>query len=318
MRDCKMWFGTLDYATWITPPLAGADSSPQSWSADGTDLNGGGWVTGSYNSHRLYQYAWAGTSTQADAQLMRSFADGTFGRGKLYFQEPNIYHTNVLPARWADPSITTDYEGPQLVPGVDPSRTATSGFQKYRLPVRSAIFNMQNATPIPVVGAIELDDTNSVFIPIPEGKQLNIGAFYSADTYFTGVYVSKISWGGTVSGAPGASIRLPHMTNDGVPDMSMPGASPMFPVVMGAEPGIAGVRVWLGRFDTLDPRASVTVAGIHARISNAGEAPGGEPFWLGGQGHSGAKIVGKPTYVTRNGIGGGQIEYAATFREVTA
>lgn len=38
--------------------------------------------------------------------------------------------------------------------------------------------------------------------------------------------------------------------------------------------------------------------------------------WVGGQGHSGARFSGTPTYVTNSPINGGRIGFAATFTEV--
>lgn len=478
-----MWFGTKDYATWIEPPLSGADSSPTGWATDGTLLNGGGYAFNSFNSHKVYNYAWSGASTQKDAQTMKSFADGTFGRGKIYFQEPNIYRTNVLPARWADPSITCDYEGPSLVPGVDPIRIAMTGTNQFQLPVFGAQYNLNNvapavetvftplyenlftnprlvgsggltatgvttttaggkitltstvpsnpacyvwlAVPIPLrtlggtvvgeitldapltgaldvnsrqirvhtpvqaspqppneagsyklrldfdpltggntlrfyhgglqdsgevswsnigifeagytgpafsgsdgsvvingqtletrwtgtpdnstsqagtltaTGPVQLDDSNSVFIPIPEGKQLHLGAFYQA-TGTGGIYVSPVARGGSAT----SQVTKVRPNNTGE----------LFSTVVSRQPGTIGVYLWIGK--TNNANASVTVNAIHGRIADPGEPIPGENHWYGGQGHSGVRFTGKPTYVTRNAINGGQIEFAATFKEV--
>lgn len=141
-----MWFGTKDYSTYIPTPVSGADVSPAAWGSSGTTLNGSGYAQNSFNSHKNYDFSWRQSSARETAQLMKSFFDGTYGRGKLHFQDPLTYTTNVLPARWADPSVTCDFEGPQLVPGVDPSPIITSGFERLKLPVRSAQFNLNGVT----------------------------------------------------------------------------------------------------------------------------------------------------------------------------
>lgn len=41
-----------------------------------------------------------------------------------------------------------------------------------------------------------------------------------------------------------------------------------------------------------------------------------EGTWIGGQGHSGCRFIGKPTYVNNTGVDGGQVSFAASFREV--
>ena len=38
--------------------------------------------------------------------------------------------------------------------------------------------------------------------------------------------------------------------------------------------------------------------------------------WVGGQGNSGCRFVGSPTYIENTGVNGGQISYAASFKEV--
>src|SRR5690606_3795009 len=85
MSRCGLWFGTEQHAGWFPTPLSGADSSPVGWGADGTHLNGGGWAMGSWNSHKRYTYEWGQSSSREVAQLLKSYRDGTYGRGLLYF-----------------------------------------------------------------------------------------------------------------------------------------------------------------------------------------------------------------------------------------
>lgn len=300
-KDEKMWFGTKDYMTWITPPLAGADSSPAAWGSEGTLLNGGGYAFNSFNSHKTYNYAWSGGSTRQEAQLMKSFADGAFGRGKIYFQEPNIYSTNVLHARLADPSITADYEGPDLVPNVTPTTVATSGFVTNGLPVRSINYPTGSALPVLSSATVMAQDN---FIPVPDGKALLVQAFYAPTVTATGlgIYVVEASADGV---AASTGVRLTPTTNAGAVSFQ----------VFSKNPGVIGYYIFIGR-STGVIVGNMQIAAIHARIADAGTTMIGENRWMGGQGHNGVRFTGKPTYITRSGINGGQIEYAATFKEV--
>ena len=300
-KDEKMWFGTKDYMTWITPPLAGADSSPAAWGSEGTLLNGGGYAFNSFNSHKTYNYAWSGGSTRQEAQLMKSFADGTYGRGRIFFQEPNIYDTNVLPARLADPSLTADYEGPELVPNVATTTVATSGFEVNGLPVRTMNYPVGAALPVLNADNVLAQDN---FVPVPDGKSLLVQAFYAPAPGSTGlgIYVVEANTGGE----PAATgVRLTPNTNSGAVTFQ----------VFDKGPGVIGYYIFIGR-STGVITGNMQVAAIHARIADTGETMIGEDTWMGGQGHSGVRFTGKPTYVTRSGINGGQIEYAATFKEV--
>lgn len=291
-----MWFGTKDYSRFITTPQTGADVSPQAWSANGTLLNGQGYAMGSFGSHKEYTFSWGRSAARENAQLMKSFFDGSFGRGKMYFQDPLTYTTNVLPARWADPSNTANFEGSQLVPGVNPTTVPSSGFEVNQLPVRSAVFNLNSVSANPT-----LTDDNALFIPIPDGMQLNLGAFYSTTLGTAGVKVTTA----TAGGAPTATTTTltPLASN----------ATSFTPDVITKAPGVIGVYLWIGK--SVAANATVTVTAIHARLSPVGKSPAGPRAWVGGQGNAGVRFAGPPTYINHTGVNGGQIEYAATFIE---
>ena len=290
----NLWFGTLNRFSWVPTPNRGADVSPVGWQAGGELLSGGAWQLGSFNSAKNYQFEWPTSSSREAAQLIKSYADGTYGRGLIYFVDPLIYDVNVLPAMWADPSMGIGSEAQTLVPGVNPSGTPTSGFPEFDLPVTSAVYNL---TPFGVASVEQLDDSNSVFIPIPDGFQLNLGAFYSA-TGSAGVFTSPVSVGG---GAVGFD-PVPESTGD------------LLSTILTAQPGEIGVRLWVGK--TSSGSAFLTLSALHARLSPIGSAPGGPQRWLGGQGHSGCRFSAFPTYVNYSGTNGGQVQYAASFREV--
>lgn len=289
-----MWFGTQDRAGWIETPQTGADVGAVAWGENGTLINGGGFAFNSFNSHKRYVFEWRSTSTREAAQEMMSYFSGTYGRGKLYFQDPLTYTTNVLPARWADPSITCDYEGASLVPGIDPERVKASSDPVLKLPVFSARYTL------PAKGTRR---KGHLFVPIPDGFKLIVGAFYSSSAPNAGVYVTPVGIGGNL----GATDSL-------VPAAT---ASSLFPGSFSKQPGDAGVALWIGRPDSTTG-STVTVNAIHARLVPL-DAPNGsfvgESFWIGGQGNEGVRFMGPPTYVNNNGRDGGQVQFAASFTE---
>lgn len=241
-RRC-FWFGTEERAGFFATPLKGADSSPSAWGVDGTLLNGGGYGFNSVGSHKRYTYEWPQSSSPETAQMMKSYRDGTYGRGLLYFLEPGIYRTNILPAHWADPSMSINNEAPSLVYGLDPVGVPTSGGSDLNLPIVSAQYDL-SATPAQTAPTPD----SSVFLPIPTGHTLFLGAFYYA-TGSGGVYATPINSNGTL----GNTVKLtekPNSDTDVVTDRF--------------EGDIRGVRLWVGRL-TSDP-STVTLAAMAGRL----------------------------------------------------
>lgn len=295
MRGNRMWFGAMPgRMRWVPAPKSPAEASSQAWNAGDTYLNGGGFERHSWGSHKRYIYEWPESSSREAAQIMKSYRDGSFGKGLIYFIDPLTYDTNILPAQWADPSMTTDLEGGILVEGVEPTSVPTSGGALNDLPVNSAFFDLNDA-PSGYRG-----DRESLFVPIPEGYTLYLGAFYQA----TG--------SGTVSVAPvdsngntGTSSQLPATGNL---DTS---------IFSGSYSGGAGVRIWVGK--TSGGAASVTLTGMVARIYETGKTPPTKFLsgpWVGGMGHSGCRFVGVPTLMEHSAVNDGQVSYAASFKEV--
>lgn len=297
----NLWFGTVDRMEWVPTPNRGADVSGVGWQAGGELLSGGAYQFNSFNSAKNFSFEWPQSSSRTAAQLMKSYADGTYGRGLIYFLDPLTYNTNVLPALWADPSMAIMSESNTVVPGVTPTSVPTTGNPDLRLPVRSAFYNLSS------VGATlpsMLDDSNSVFIPIPNGFTLFMGAFYNF-VGSAGVYYSSVFQGGATSGA----TIIPPLDSSG---------EDLFNAFIAAPPGQVGIRLWVGK--TASGSSSITLSAIHARLFPQGvpyqSLQVGEPFWVGGQGHSGCRFVGYPTYINNTGTDGGQVSYAASFREV--
>lgn len=290
----SMWFGTLERALWIDCPVSGPDMSPIGWGDEGTLLSGGGYARNSVGSHKEYVFEWKESSTRQAAQLMKSYADGAYGRGLLYFLDPLTYDTNVLPARWANPAMACDDEGPPHVYGAYPEENSVSGWETNQLPVNSAYYNLES------IDSGYRDDLDTVFIPIPTGYTLHLGAFYSA-TGSGGVFATPVNTNGTL----GTDVELTALANNsGV-------------VVDDTFTGVKGVRIWVGKSSA--GVATVTFVAMVGRLIQSSKTPSStftSGPWIGGMGHSGCRFVGKPTYVPNSGTEGGRIGYAATFKEV--
>lgn len=302
--SCDMWFGTQEYSTWIQTPQRGADVSAHGWNENGTFLNGGAYAFNSYNTHKEFDFSWRSTSSRKEAQTMMSFYSGTFGRGKLYFLDPLTMKTNVLPARWADPSITCDFEGESLVPGVDPIRVSQTDTERLQLPVSSAQYRFSSH--------IQGDPREvGLFVPIPEG------------------YIAVIS--GVSSSSGNAKVNISHVGKGGVLQggvQALPDATPatlVYPLdgaaLAAANPGVIGFQLWFGgeaAGDIVDGTLTVNSLGVHMLLPEELPSYFNVPrdHWYGGQGNEGVRFLQPPTYINNTGRDGGQIEFAATFTEV--
>lgn len=295
-----MWFGTEDRMMWIPAPQPGASSSPEGWAANGTLIGGGGWAAHSWDTHKTYAYEWSSASSPQVAQLMKSYRDGTYGRGLLYFLDPSTYETNILPARWADPSMALGDESPSLLYGVKPTGTATSGGEANLLPVQSAVYNVTT----PAASSPAPDD--SLFVPVPPGYSAYLAFMYSY-TGTAGVWVTPVNSNGTL----GTSVRLPPVANNA---SSMQG-------ILFSSAGSKGFRIWLGR--SSNTASTLTLTALSVRLVKADASPGtllralAGP-WVGGQGHSGCRFLQPPTYIVNGAApdSPARIGYAATFTEV--
>lgn len=296
----QMWFGTEGRMRWVDVPMSGADVSPQGYSMGGILQNGGGYQETSFGSHKQYIFAWSAASSRRAAGIMQSYARGTFGRGLLYFIDPLTYDTNILPAHWADPSSAADSEAPALIRSrrLKLTTALTSNPDVNDLPSRTAVYDMGGAA----VGFPGEQD--SLFIPVPPGSTLRIGAFYEA-TGSAGIFAAPVDAIGTA----GAPVRLTELAGDAqniIPDEILPGA--------------LGVRLWIGK--TAEGAATLSITAMVARIlsSHIATVDSHKRFgpWVEGDGHSGCRPSGKPTKILYNGVDGGQVGYALTLREVGA
>lgn len=316
----NMWISVDGgWSGWFRTPKRGADMSPQGWAVDGTLLSGGGYAHGSWGSHKRYSFEWPQSSSQADAQFIKSLSDGTYGRGLIHFITPDIMRLNILPARVADPSMAVGDEGASLIYGLEPNGVPTTSAAVNNLPYISAQYGLSNVTPG------YRGEEESLYIPIPEGYSLGLLAFHSV-TGSGGIFYSPV----TSNWATSAPVQLPRISNDaGFPALQMIPKN-----------GGQGVRLWVGR--SANTASTVTIAGMFACLisdtdplpsvpgTGYGDLPYGEgPYggytglftlangWMGGMGNSGCRFQGKPTLEVNGHFDGKyRVGFAASFVEV--
>ena len=280
----------------------------------GTYLDGGGYQVNAWDTHKTYSFEWPESSSPEVAQMLKSYRDGTYGRGLIYFLDPLTFDKNILPARWADPSMALNNEAPSLVAGVSPTSTPSSNWGARKLPAVSAFYNVSTATP-PTIS-----NGTALWIPVPEGHTLYLGAHYSY-TGDGGIYYHPVD----ATGTPGTGVRLVPKTSASRSRVSaaIPRPAGGFVVLrVGTSGGVASV-IATAMTGILAPDGYFDLTGLDADLEPTGaNYPNGrtEKFlsgdWIGGMGNSGCRFSGTPTYVANSGINGGRVSVAATFREV--
>lgn len=283
----RMWFGTEQKSGWIPTPNTGADVSSSGMTAEADLLNGGGYVRNSWDSHKTFQFSWGESASPALVSLMQAYRNGSYGRGLLYFHDPMYYHTNLLPKRWADPSMAVNFEAEPIIPDVWPTGTpVVSTSADY--PVNAAVYSVP-------AGYSSQTNATEHFIPIPTGMSLLVGAVYSGPST---LYART---------AAGVTDLTPLTTSD----------AQVVNLEISGEPwAMLGVR------NTGGSAADITITGITARLTDTGGTPLTSEIantpWMTGEGHSGSRFVGNPVVVNYSGVDGGQIGLSCVFKEVGA
>ena len=279
----EMWFGTERRMGWIPTPNTGAGAGSVGVFVESNLLRGGGHTRSSWDSHKEYAYNWGESASQSLVSRMQGYRNGSFGRGLLYFLDPMFYLTNLLPKRWADPSMAVNREGEPLVrdqwPTGVPQVDTANGY-----PVDGAAYTLP-------AGYTSQNDGTEIAIPIPPGFTLALGAVYSGagEVYYR------------------TSAGVTALTPLGLAD----------PVVTNAS--VSGQDwVYLGLRNTSGSPAQITLGGMTARAGSLLTTDLAVGPWYAGEGHSGCRFQSDPTVVEYNGVGGGQLGLAVNFKEVGA
>lgn len=285
MVDTQMWFGTFHHSEWINRPEVGGDMSPKSWGEGGMFLSGGAFERSSPDSHREFSLSWDGVGNSvAEAARMQAYRDGAYSKtpGDLfYFHDPLSYAVNILPKRWAQPSLMVRTKRPWATAEVP-------GPGVRGLPLTGAHIKAGTTDPTePGPGVL--------WIPIPEGLTLDI-AVNQVITTGSGIYRRQVRNDGTLSASSGFSgDSIISSQNSGA------GTSPRgFLLYFKGEFDVFGIRATLRKAS--DPKYS-----DFQDISWA---------WHSGMGHSGCRFSGSPTYSPFRDTYGGLASYSIMMREV--
>lgn len=292
----NMWIGTRDEQTgasrmfWVETPNTGADVSHQGQSAEATLLNGGGYARESWDSHKRFQFSWGESASPRLASQIQGLRNGSYGRGLIYFVDPMQYGLNVLPSRWADPSMAINYEAPSIAPNVDTTGIAAT-LTALLLPARAAQLNLPaNYNSVNIDGGI--------LVPVPPGHQVTFGWNGGRTNANSGIRI--------------ATSGITGITNGLVDPLPSNGAA--LTNVVGTAGSAGGfVRLYV----ITDASTSLlTINGMTMRIFEPGMAVDTSGPWTSGEGHSGCRFVGSPTLVNYNGVDGGRMGLSCTLKEV--
>lgn len=321
----RIWFGTRENMRWIQAPLSGMESSPEAKSTSDVLLNGSGHVRKSLGSHKVYEMGWSDSETPNFAQVIQAYASGSYGRGKIYFQDPLAFGVNVLPAIWSNPAMAYRGESKGILPELTCKVTPTPPNQ-YDLPVLSAIYDLPANT-----NSTEANFSwrNAVFVPIPEGHAMFIGAMYQSLDANTHLMVAPVSTAGVPlfseqTPLSKLSVDAPNTTPTRIDGGQYSG------VALYVRNGGAPSRI---QITSIIARMLEAGAATEFTITGYGDLPygeglyGGEAWdfngflsqpWALGMGNSGCMFDGQPTLVEYTGIGEGQVGLSCTLREVAA
>jgi len=110
----SVYFGNDSYQTWIKAPATGLRATNQGWNAETQLLSGRTHIRRSEASHKRFTMNWLGpmNDTADTLNVVKDFADGLYGSGPFFWNDPYAMDSNLFPPAWAAPfiSIGTDWD----------------------------------------------------------------------------------------------------------------------------------------------------------------------------------------------------------------
>ena len=175
----KVYFGNDQKQTWIDAPQSGMTASSAGSIAEQQLLSGSTFIRRSGASHRRFEMSWLG-SMNAPAlgdslHTIKDFADGLYGDGPFFWNDPYATKSNLFSPAWANPSMAIDSDWYAICPddvGVTKSKVLTSsisslvGANTYSYPIYTARYQAP--------GSPTLESDKFTFY-IPAGYTLWIG-----------------------------------------------------------------------------------------------------------------------------------------------
>lgn len=180
----QLWFGTLYESKtpgtssiytnasmrWVPCPDTGMGAGAEGYSELLGFENGGADVVSSAATHRVYDMQW-GTRSGSGAEgldLIRSYQQGIFGPGLIYFVDPMNFTTNLFPPAFATPALGERGWKPPAVVGSYPNVPYATA-APYDYPRRAFTSDLGNPVTKPTQNGSKL-----AVIPIPPGYTLHV------------------------------------------------------------------------------------------------------------------------------------------------
>lgn len=258
-----VWGGTKEKMQWLAAPAVNAEAGKKGFASEANFIGGGAWVRRSKTAAKRYAFAWNGR-TSDELQPWLDYADGLYGNGYFYYNDPFAMARNIFPAYWAAPFMNY-YDGPAIVDNTRPvlinNSASTNGY-----PVEEVQYTVTSTSKIP-----------SIFLPIPEGYTIHIGAHGALQSGNATVTVTPV-----VSAiAVGTTVNLTLLTTASTTRTNYSVAK---------STGIIGVNVSLKSTST----GVIQLAGLIAQVRPDGESVPTGGF-IAGQGQSGMTFAEQPT-----------------------
>ena len=298
----KVYFGNALKQTWIDAPQSGMRASSAGFISEQQLLSGSTSIKRSGASHRRFEASWLGSlnasSLEDSLQTIKEFADGYYGEGPFFWNDPYAMKSNMFAPAWASPAMAIDSDWYAICPdnvGVTKEKVLTSsisslvGTNTQDYPLYAAKYT----TP----GSPTLESDKFTFY-IPDGYTLWIGLHGHHGT--TGKAFIKPYKNGTA----GTAVELTPL---GVNTATRFNVSISSAVGDKAEFYLAKVA---------PSPCTFHIVGIMAQLLPTGQTPSTGNF-ISGRGATGLEFASFPTleYYSAN-INDGQIGMSATLVEV--
>lgn len=172
-----VYFGNDSYQTWIKAPATGMTVTNQGWSAETQLLSGRAHIRRSEASHKRFSMNWLGSmnDTADSLNVVKDFADGLYGTGPFFWNDPYAMKSNMFSPAWAAPAMSIDTDWDAICPddaGITKEVVTTAS-------ISSLVGNNTQAYPIYTAkftapGSPTLQSESFTFY-IPDGYTLWLG-----------------------------------------------------------------------------------------------------------------------------------------------